>query len=364
MPQDFYEVLGVKKDADQDTIKKAYRQLAFKYHPDRNPGDKAAEDKFKEAAAAYEVLSDKDKRARYDRFGHAGVNGGMGGGPGFHDINDIFSSFSDIFSDFFGQTRGGQRREARSRGSDLRYILEITLEDVVNGIEKEIEFECEVSCETCKGKGAAKGSELETCRHCGGTGQIVRNQGFFSLATTCPSCRGEGSVIKNPCETCHGSGRENRKRTLRVTVPAGVDNGTRLRVAGEGEGGYRGGPPGDLYVEMRVKPHKIFERDGQNLATEVHVSYLQAILGGEIKVPVINGEEKLSVPAGTQPGEVLMLSGQGVPHLKGYGRGNILYQVVVDIPKKLDKEEEKALREIASQKGENTANSRGFFRRR
>ncbi|MDZ4662176.1 MAG: molecular chaperone DnaJ [Pseudomonadota bacterium] len=364
MAQDFYEILGVKKDADPDAIKKAFRQMAMKYHPDRNPGDKSAEDKFKEAASAYEILSDKEKRTRYDRFGHAGVNGmGGRGHPGFHDVNDIFSSFSDIFSDFFGGGQRTERRDVRRRGADLRYLIDISLEDVVGGIEKDIEFECEASCAPCKGKGAAKGSEAEVCKQCGGAGQVVRNQGFFSMATTCPSCRGQGAVIKDPCAKCKGTGRELKKRNLKVTVPAGVDTGTRLRVVGEGEGGYSEGVSGDLYVEIRVKPHKIFERQGQNLGTSIHISYIQAILGGEVKVPIIKGEETLSVPTGTQPGEVLMLPGQGVPHLKGYGRGNILYEVVVDVPKKLDKEEDRLLREIAGLKGHSTP-AKGFFRRK
>ncbi len=367
MAQDYYEILGVAKDADADTIKKAYRKLAFKFHPDQNPGNKDAEEKFKEAAQAYEVLSNKEKRERYDRFGHAGVNGGGFGGQGFHDINDIFSSFSDIFGDFFGgPSQGRQQRSSRRRGADLRYLCEISLEDAVSGVEKEIEFECEVGCTSCQGKGSAKGSEPETCSNCQGTGQVIRTQGFFSIATTCPKCRGEGLFIKNPCQQCHGHGRTNKKRNLRVTIPAGVDNGNRLRVSGEGEGGYLGGSAGDLYVEVRVKPHNIFERQGQNLLTEVHISYLQALLGSSLKVPVIGGEETLNIPSGTQPGEVLMLPGLGVPHLKGYNRGNILYTVNIVIPKKLDKEEEKLLKEIAAHKGDNigASSGKGFFRRR
>lgn len=369
MPQDYYEILGVDRSADGDTIKKAYRQLAFKYHPDKNPGNKEAEDKFKEAAEAYEVLSDQEKRARYDRFGHAGLGGpsGFGGGQ-FTDINDIFSSFSDIFGDFFGGgARGGrQDRNARRRGSDLRYVCDISLEDACNGAEKEIEFECDVSCTTCSGKGTNKGSEPDTCGQCRGSGQVIRNQAIFSIATTCPTCRGEGVVIKNPCGTCRGRGRSPKKKTLRVSIPAGIDTGTRLRVAGEGEGGYNGGTPGDLFVEVRIKSHKIFERHGENLVTEIEISYLQALLGAEIKVPIIGGEADLSIPAGTQPGEVLVLAGQGVPHLRGYGRGNILYNVIVQIPKKLSKEEEKLLREIAETKGDKVGSDSGksFFRRR
>ncbi len=368
MAQDYYEILGIARSADADTIKKAYRQLAFKYHPDKNPGNKDAEDKFKQAAEAYEVLSDQEKRARYDRFGHAGVNGGFGGQQ-FHDINDIFSSFSDIFGDFFGggPTRGGRsERNSKRRGADLRYLCDVTLEEVVLGCEKEIEFECDVGCSTCSGKGTAKGSEPETCGTCRGTGQVVRSQAIFAIATTCPNCRGEGVFIKNPCGTCRGKGRTPKKKNLRVTVPAGIDTGTRLRIAGEGEGGYLGGAAGDLFVEIRIRGHKIFEREGQNLITGIEISYLQALLGGELKVPVVGGEKTLTIPAGTQSGETLVLPGEGVPSLKGYGRGNILYDVSVNIPKKLDKEEERLLKEIAASKGDlvGAPTGKGFFRRR
>ncbi len=369
MAQDYYEILGVSRSADADTIKKAYRQLAFKYHPDKNPGNKEAEDKFKMAAEAYDVLSDQEKRARYDRFGHAGL-GGAGGFNAHHftDINDIFSSFSDIFGDFFGggPRNARQERNSRRRGSDLRYLCDVTLEEAVQGCEKEIEFECDVSCTSCNGKGSQKGSEPETCGQCRGSGQVVRSQAIFAIATTCPSCRGEGVIIKNPCSTCRGKGRTPKKRSLRVTVPAGIDTGTRLRVVGEGEGGFQGGAAGDLYVEIRIRPHKVFEREGQNLMTGIEISYLQALLGAEVKVPVVAGEKTLTVPAGTQPGETLVLPGEGVPSLKGYGRGNILYTVSVEIPKKLDKEEERLLREIASNKGDlvGATTGKGFFRRR
>lgn len=368
MAQDYYDILGIPRSADADTIKKAYRQLAFKYHPDKNPGNKDAEDKFKMLAEAYDVLSDQDKRARYDRFGHAGVNGPGFGGQHFTDINDIFSSFSDIFGDFFGNgpQRGRQERNTRRRGADLRYLCDVTLEEAVGGCEKEIEFECDVNCTTCNGKGTAKGTEPETCGTCRGTGQVVRSQAIFAIATTCPNCRGEGVFIKNPCGTCRGKGRTPKKRSLRVAVPAGIDTGTRLRVAGEGEGGYVGGAAGDLFVEIRIRPHKVFEREGQNLITDIEISYLQALLGGELKVPVVGGEKALTIPAGTQPGETLVLSGEGVPSLKGYGRGNILYNVSVDIPKKLDKEEERLLKEIAEKKGDlvGATSGKGFFRRR
>ena len=253
-PRDFYEVLGVPRQADQDTIKKAYRKMAMQFHPDKNPGNPEAEEKFKEAAAAYEVLSDEDKRARYDRFGHQAFQGGAGGG-GFQNAEDIFSSFGDIFGDFFGGGSSGKSRNRNEprKGADLRYLTEISLKEVLNGLEKEIEFETEEGCKTCKGTGADKNSEVVNCSTCGGTGQVLSRQGFFTMATTCPQCRGAGKSIKNPCKPCRGEGRISVKRKIHINIPPGVDTGTRLRVTGEGEGGARGGPAGDLFVEIRVK---------------------------------------------------------------------------------------------------------------
>lgn len=365
--QDYYEILGVQRNADQETIKKAFRKMALQYHPDKNPGDKQAEEKFKQAAAAYEVLSDEKKRAQYDRFGHAGVNGGQGfGGAGFTDMNDIFSHFSDIFGDFFGgggPQRGRQQRrhDAPRRGADLRYMCDLSLEEVIRGIEKEVEFDSEEGCAECQGSGAEKGSQREVCPTCGGSGQVVRSQGFFSVATTCGSCGGQGRVNRNPCKKCRGSGRAKSHRKIKVTVPAGVHTGVQLRVANEGEGGYFGGPHGDLFVEIRVRDDRRFERDGDNLIGQVKISYLQAILGAEIEVPTVTGREKLSIPKGVQPGAVVALKGHGIPHLRGNGRGDLLYHVEVEIPTKLGREEEDFLRQIAQLKGEAVTSSKSSF---
>lgn len=356
MNRDFYEVLGVERGADSDTIKKAYRKLAMQFHPDRNPGDKAAEDKFKEAAQAYEVLSDAQKRARYDQFGHAGLGGGFGqGGPGFQDVGDIFAAFGDIFGDIFSQTGGRGRQGGRRsyRGSDLRYMMEIELTDVLKGTKKEIQFNTDAECQTCDGKGAEPGTNPETCSTCGGSGQIVRSQGFFSMATTCGTCRGRGEIIRKPCKKCRGSGRTQVEKKLLVNVPPGVSTGTQLRISGEGEGGSRGAEAGDLYVEIRVQPDERFEREGDNLHAPLEISYLQALLGSEIKVETLEGEESFKVPRGTQPGEVLAFGGQGLPHLRSGRRGDLLLHVEVELPKKLSKAEEKLLREIAELKGEN-----------
>ena len=345
--KDFYEILGVSKDADGDSIKKAYRKMAMQYHPDKNPGDKEAEAKFREAAEAYGILSDSEKRAKYDRFGHAAFSGGHGGG-GFHSAEDVFSNFGDIFGDLFGM--GGQqqrRRSGPSRGADLRYITEVQLKDVIAGSEKEIEFETDVNCDECKGTGAEKGSAPTGCTTCGGSGQVVRAQGFFTMASTCPTCKGSGTMIKNPCKPCKGKGRKVQARKIRVSIPAGVDTGTRLRVSGEGEGGFQGGPSGDLYVEIRVKNHPNFQRRNEDLFAELSVPYVQMILGAEIEVPTVTDETMLEIPKGTHPGELIKLKGHGLPSLKGNRRGDIYYQVNVLLPQKLSKDEEKHLREIA-----------------
>ena len=352
--RDFYEILGVSKAADGDTIKKAYRKLAMQYHPDRNPGDKAAEDKFKEAASAYEVLSDPEKKAKYDRFGHQAFNGQGGfGGGGFHDMEDIFANFGDIFGDIFGGGGGGGRQQKRDRnaprrGSDLRYVTEIQLSEVISGLEREVEFDTECSCESCKGSGAEKGAKPETCKTCGGSGQVVRQQGFFAMASTCPGCRGEGVTIKDPCKQCRGSGRQKQHRKIKINIPAGVDTGTRLRVSGEGEGGYRGGPAGDLFVEIRVKDHDIFEREGDHLIAELEVPYVLLMLGGEIEAPTVTGHKKLEIAKGVRPGDQLKLSGEGVPSLRGSRRGDIYYNIKAGFPEKPSKEEEKLLKDIAA----------------
>lgn len=368
MAKDFYEILGVPRNADQASIKKAYRGLAMKFHPDKNPGNKEAEEKFKEAAAAYEVLSNEEKRAKYDRFGHAAFSQGGGGGgfQGFTDINDIFSSFGDIFGDIFGEQMGGRQRgggrRRPQRGADLRYMLDIELKDAVEGCEHEVKFESEDHCGACNGSGSDPKHQPETCITCRGTGQIVRAQGFFSMASTCPTCRGEGMKITHPCKSCHGKGRVEAKRKIKVKVPPGVDNGTRLRVTSEGEGGFYGGPAGDLYVEIRVKDDKRFERQENDLIGSVEVSYLQAILGAQVEVETLKGREFIEIPAGTQPGTMIKLGGKGVPSLRGYGRGDMYFEVKVKIPTKLSKREEESLREMAEAQGENVnKKARGFF---
>jgi molecular chaperone DnaJ len=353
MKVDYYEVLGVERTADGDTIKKAYRKLAMQFHPDKNPGDKSAEDKFKDCARAYEVLGDPEKRSRYDRFGHQGVDGGAGG-PQFHDVSDIFSAFGDIFGDFFGQA-GGSRGQSRSRtgpqrGADLRYVMEISLKDVIDGVERPITFESDDACGECEGSGAVKGSAVDTCGMCGGRGQVVRAQGFFSMASTCPKCRGLGVEIKNPCKKCRGGGRVAVERKILVKVPPGVDNGTQLRMSGEGEAGVRSGTPGDLYIDLRVKPDSRFERDGSNLFAELEINYLQALLGAEIDVETPRGPNKVTIPKGVQYGQHVKLNGEGLPSLRGSRVGDLIYLLKITFPKKLSKEEEKLLKQIAENK--------------
>lgn len=372
MARDYYEILGVSKTSDPSTIKKAYRTLAMKFHPDRNPGDKESEEKFKEAAEAYDVLSDDKKRQRYDQFGHAAFSGGFGGGHpgGFNDINDIFSAFGDIFGDIFGghpqgrgRTRGGSRAQ---RGSDLRYLLDIELKDVLAGTKKEIQFDTEESCKTCTGTGAKAGTKPEICKTCGGAGQVVRQQGFFTMATACSSCRGEGQVIKDPCTTCKGRGRTALKKKLSISVPAGVDTGTQLRLSNEGEPGSLGGPAGDLYVQIQVRDDKRFEREGQTLHTRADISYLQAILGADVEVPGIEEPVRVEVKSGIASGDTVVVKEQGLPSLRSARRGDLIVHVDVEIPKKLTRREEELLREIAKEKGEEVhePESSGFFGRK
>lgn len=366
--RDFYEVLGIEKGADADTIKKAYRKLAMQFHPDKNPGNSEAEEKFKEAASAYEILSNPEKRSQYDRFGHAAFqNGGRGGGGGFSDVEDIFSNFGDIFGDIFGSSggRSSRSRNQPRRGSDLRYLTEVSLKEVIEGVEKDIEFETESTCDTCKGTGAEKGSKAETCQTCGGHGQVRMSQGFFQMQTTCPTCHGQGSVIKNHCKPCKGSGRQKQKRKIRMTVPPGVDNGTRLRVSGEGEGGFLGGPAGDLFVEIRVKDDERFERDGEHLFTQFDIPYLQLLLGGEIEIQTVQGQATLKIPAGTIVGQTLKLHGEGLPSLRGSRRGDIHVEIGVEFPKKVSKKEEELLKQLAELQGVQVEGSKtGLFGRK
>lgn len=365
--QDYYQTLGVARDADADTIKKAYRKLAMQFHPDRNPGDKEAEEKFKECAEAYDVLSNSEKRSQYDRFGHAAFkqSGGRGFQGGFQNVDDIFSSFGDIFEDFFGM--GGQKRSRRSRteprkGADLRYLCEISLKDIITGAEKEVEFETEIDCKDCSGSGAEKGSTVETCSMCAGHGQVVTRQGFFSMQTACPQCRGEGQTIKKPCRTCKGSGRNEKSKRIQVTIPAGVDTGTRLRIASEGEGGYKSGPPGDLYVEIRVKEDERFERNGNDLHTILKVPYVQLLLGGQLPVETLTTEEKLEIPKASHPGNQVRLAGHGFPSLRSQRRGDMIFHLEAEYPKKISSEEEKLLKEIAKlYKLDDGDSKSGFF---
>ena len=368
MNRDYYEVLGVSRSASDSEIKKAYRKLAMKYHPDKNPGDQKAEERFKEAAEAYGVLGDSDKKAKYDQFGHAAFqNGGGFGGQGFDNVEDIFSSFGDIFSDFFGMGgMGGGPRSRRNRtgprrGADLRYMLEVALDEVIKGTDKNLEFDTEESCNRCTGSGAEPGTEASACPTCGGQGQVVNSQGFFSVATTCPSCRGTGKVIKNPCRECRGKGRKPVTKKITVTIPKGVDNGTRLRVAGEGEGGLRNGPSGDLYVEIRVRQHPSYDRQGRDILGSVKISYTQMLLGTDVEVQTFDGRKKLSIPEGSQPGAVLRMRELGVPDLRSGTRGDLCLRLEVEFPKKLKKSEEKLLRELAKVRGEEVREKKGIF---
>jgi molecular chaperone DnaJ len=345
--RDFYKVLDVARDASEADIKKAYRRLAMKHHPDRNPDDKASEEQFKEAKEAYEVLSDANKRATYDQLGHAGLDAqrGAGGGPGMNPGE----AFGDIFGDVFGDIFGGARRGGRSqvfRGADLRYDMELDLHQAVFGTTIEIEVPKLSECETCKGSGAAKGSTPIQCETCHGSGQVRVSQGIFQLQQTCPRCRGSGKIVKNPCDTCLGQGRVRRTRKLSVKIPAGVDNGDRVRLAGEGEAGRNGGPAGDLYVEMHVRAHEIFEREGENLSCEVPISFGTATLGGSVIVPTLDGQVSLKIPAETQSGRVFRLRDKGVQPVRGGSRGDLFCRVMVETPVKLSSEQRDMLRKF------------------
>lgn len=348
--RDYYAVLGVPRTASEQDIKSAYRRLALKYHPDRNPGDKSAEEKFKEAAEAYAVLADPDKRARYDRFGHAAV-GGAPGGPGFDPsvfvgFEDILGGLGDIFG--FGDLfSGGARRHRPQRGADLRYDLEIPFEQAATGVETTIQVARRETCERCSGSGAAAGSGPTTCPQCRGAGQLRYQQGFFTVSRTCGRCGGAGQVIARPCETCRGSGLVERPRKLTVAIPAGIASGQRLRLQGQGEPGARGGPPGDLYVVVHVQEHPFFERDGNDLSCEIPLNFTTLALGGEIVVPLIDGTDTLTIPEGTQTGTTFRLLGKGLPDIGGRGRGDLFVTVKAITPRKLTREQRRLLEELA-----------------
>ena len=347
--RDYYEVLGVSRTATDQEIKSAYRRLAVRYHPDKNPGDNEAEDKFKEAAEAYSVLSDADQRRRYDRLGHAGVSSGAGAGwgaPGFTNLEDILGDLFG-FGDVFGGGRSGARRTAGQRGADLRYDLEISLEEAAAGMTAQLRLPRLEACEKCKGSGAAEGTQPETCQTCNGVGQVRYQQGFFSVARTCATCRGTGRVIKTPCVACQGAGRVEREKTMEVKIPAGVETGSRLRIAGEGEAGTGGGQTGDLYVIIHVSEHDLFERQGSNLYSSVPVTFAQAALGAEITVKTLDGEQQVKIPAGTQTGTVFRLKGHGVPVLGGRGRGDLFVSVTVITPTTLTREQRNLLEQLA-----------------
>ena len=337
--RDYYDVLGVSKTASADEMKKAYRRLAMKYHPDRNKDDADSEDKFKEAKEAWEVLSDSEKRAAYDRFGHAGVNASTGsGGFGAEGFGDIFG---DVFGDIFG---AGRRRGSQAfRGADLAYELRLDLEKAVAGDNVTIDVPTQVSCGTCGGSGAKKATQPTNCRTCGGTGQVRMQQGFFSIQQACPACKGSGKVITDPCGGCHGAGRVRKTNTLSVKVPAGVDDGDRIRLSGKGEAGRNGGPSGDLYVEIRVNPHKLFERDGAELACEVPLSFATATLGGDVELPTLDGHVSLKIPAGTQSGKTFRLRGKGVITVRDPRRGDLFARVLVETPVNLTAEQKSVL---------------------
>jgi molecular chaperone DnaJ len=349
--RDYYEILAVSRTATDQEIKSAYRRLAVKFHPDKNPNDAGAEEKFKEAAEAYSVLSNPEQRQRYDRFGHAGVSSGAAGAgswgaPGFGGIEDILGDLFG-FGDVFGG-RGGTRRSSAQRGADLRYDLEITLEEAANGMTAQLRIPRLESCDTCKGSGAASGSHPENCTTCAGTGQVRYQQGFFSVARTCHVCRGTGKVIKNPCPDCKGTGRVEREKQLEVKVPAGVETGSRLRVTGEGEAGAQGGATGDLYVVIHVAEHEMFERQSSNLYEAIPITFAQAALGADVMVKtLIDGEEKLKIPMGTQTGTVFRLRGKGMPALGGRGRGDLFVSVTVITPTTLTREQRRLLEQLA-----------------
>ena len=373
--RDYYEVLGLARGATAEEVKKAYRKLAVQHHPDKNPGDHTAEEKFKELGEAYDVLSEPDKRAAYDRYGHAAFAQGTAAGPGgaggggFHDPFDVFrevfgQSGGGIFEQFFGGGGGGggTDREGRQRGSDLRYDMQITLEEAALGCEKEIELNKLDACGKCSGSGAESGSRAMNCPMCGGRGQVISSRGFFQVSQSCPRCRGTGHVIEKPCKACDGEGRVESRSRIKLKIPAGIMDGSRLRSSRNGEAGIRGGPPGDLYVVIHIKEHTVFDREEDDLYCEVPVSFATATLGGEIKVPTLEGKAMLKIPAGTQGGTVFKLRGKGMPVVNSSGRGDLMVRVLVEVPTKLNSQQRKKLEEFAAVCGEeNSPMHKGFF---
>ena len=364
--RDYYEVLGISRDADETEIKRAFRKLAKDYHPDRNQGDGTAEVRFKEVNEAYEALKDPQKRAAYDRFGHAAFDGGMGGPQGFGA--DFSSSMSDIFDDLFGEFMGGRRgrgRGSHERGVDLRYNMEIGLGEAFAGKTAQIRVPGSVTCDQCSGSGAKPGTTASTCRTCGGAGRVRASQGFFTIERTCPGCQGQGEIIEDHCEFCSGSGRVAKERTLSVNIPAGVEDGTRIRLAGEGEAGMRGGPPGDLYIFLSIQPHEFFQRDAADLFCRVPIAMITAALGGEIEVPTLDGgRSRVKIPEGSETGKQFRLRGKGMPVLRSAAKGDLYIQVEVETPKNLTKKQRDLLKEFDESSSDEThPQSAGFFAR-
>ena len=364
MPTDYYELLGVPRSASNADLKKAYRGLAMKYHPDRNPDDKEAEEKFKQATEAYEILGDPEKRRIYDTYGHEGLKSTGYRGPG--SFEDIFSHFGDIFGDIFGlggRRSGGARRHGPVQGADLRYDLTISFMEAVHGVSREIEVEKGDTCWTCEGTGLRPGHQPRTCTACQGRGQIVRSQGFFQVSSTCPHCRGEGEIIADPCQDCDGTGLVSSRKKVALKIPAGVDTGARMRLRGEGEGGRRGGPPGDLYVIIHVEAHEFFEREGDNIYCQLPLPIVKAALGYKLEVPTIHGSKKMTIPKGTQTGQVFTLKNEGVANLRGKGRGDMIIEIKVMTPTNLTKKQEELLEkfnELEKQKADGH-HEEGFF---
>ncbi len=363
MSKDYYQILGISNSSSAAEIKKSYRKLAMKYHPDRNQGDKETEDKFKDAAEAYEVLGDVEKRKIYDRYGEEGLKNSGYSGPG--NFNDIFSSFGDVFEDLFGFSGGAQHdRNGPQPGSDLRYDLKISFLEAVHGVKKEVEITKKETCWTCEGTGIRPGYQSQTCPTCHGKGQVMRSQGFFRISTPCPDCHGQGQIITDPCNDCDGTGLIRKTKKVSLTIPAGVDNGARMRLRGEGEGGRRGGPSGDLYVVIHVESHEFFKRDGEYIFCELPITMPQASLGHELEVPTIHGKKKLTIPPGTQTGQRFTLRGQGVPRLRGSGCGDMIIEAKVTTPTKLTEKQKELLREFSElENDKDDSEHEGFFKK-